>query len=77
MSVLDRALTAIKDVILLREQMTQMRSDFATLSGNVASLVGDIRSIEQRLARLEGANDTMRVISGSQARLPSTREDDQ
>lgn len=75
MSVLDRALTAIKDVILLREQMTQMRADFATLSSNVSGLVGDIRSIEQRLSRLEGASDAMRVISAQPARLPNNSGD--
>jgi len=70
MSVLDRALTAIKDVILLREEVKDLRGDVAGLSADMAGLVGDIRDLEQRVARLEGVSDTMRLLAARPPRLP-------
>ena len=70
MSVIDRALSAFRDVMLLREQMKDLRGDVAGLSGDVAGLVGDIRDLEQRVARLEGVSDTMRLLAARPARLP-------
>jgi len=69
-SVLDRALTAVRDVILLREQMKDLRDDVAGLGSDVTGLVSDIRELEQRVARLEGVSDTMRLLAARPARLP-------
>ena len=71
MSVLDRALSAIKDVMLLREQMKDLRGEVGALGGDMAGLVGDIRDLDRRVSRLEGAADTMRIIAMRQPQLPS------
>jgi hypothetical protein len=70
MSVLDRALTAIKDVMLLREQMKELRGDVAALTGDFAGLVDDLRDLDRRVARLEGATETMRLLAARSPRLP-------
>ena len=56
MSVVDRALSAIKDVLLLREQMTDLRDDMRGMNGDISGLVGDIRDLDRRVARLEGSD---------------------
>ena len=70
MTVLDRALSAIKDVMLLREQMKELRGDVGALAGDVTGLVGDIRDLDRRLSRLEGATETIRMLAMRQAKLP-------
>ena len=70
MSVLDRVLTAVKDVVLLREQMKELRGDVTALGGDIKGLVDDIRDLDRRVARLEGATETMRVVTARQAQLP-------
>jgi hypothetical protein len=69
-SVVERTLTAIKEVMLLREQMKDLRGDVTALSGDVAGLVNDIRDLDRRVARLEGATQAMQMIAMRQARLP-------
>ena len=71
MSVVDRVLSGIKDVLLLREQMSELREDVKAMNGDIAGLVGDIRDLDRRVARLEGSDETMRtLIAGSIRRLP-------
>jgi TolA-binding protein len=53
-SVLERAITAIKDVLLLRDQFRQMREEVNRMGGNMNAMLDDIRDLEQRMARLEG-----------------------
>ena len=54
MSSVERAISAFKDVLLFREQLSQMRVEITTLSGDVAELARDMRGFEQRLSKLEG-----------------------
>ena len=70
MSVVDRALSAIKEVMLLSEQMKDLRGDVAALGGDVVGLVDDIRDLDRRVARLEGATQAMQMIAMRQAQLP-------
>ena len=70
MSVLDRSLSAIKDVLLLRDQFQAMREELTRMGGNMAAMLGDIRDLEQRVARLEGVEQTILAIAGRQPRLP-------
>jgi hypothetical protein len=70
MSAFDRVLSAIRDVLLLREQMKDMRGDLAALGGDMVGLSVDIRDLDRRVARLEGATDTMRMIGMRQPQLP-------
>ena len=70
MSVLDRTLSAIKDVLLLRDQFKQMREELTRMSGNISGMLGDIRDLEQRVARLEGAESVIVALASRQPRLP-------
>ena len=70
MSVFERAIGTLKDVLLLREQLAQMRVEMARMGDNVGSLIGDIRALEQRLARVEGFIEGASVSAGRQPRLP-------
>ena len=54
MSLVDRALTAVKDIIMFREELAHTRAEIVALAKGVEGLVEDIRQLEQRLARLEG-----------------------
>ena len=71
MSVFDRSLSAIKDVLLLREQMKDLREDVATLSRNVSSLANEMRDIDRRVARLEGSERALlALVPRSVPKLP-------
>lgn len=70
MSVLDRALGAIKDVLLLRDQFKQMREELGRMSGNLSGMLSDIRDLEQRVARLEGVEKTLLAIASRPPRPP-------
>ena len=72
MSVFERAIGTLKDVLLLREQLAQMRVEMARMGDNVGSLIGDIRALEQRLARVEGFIEGAAATAGRQPRLPRT-----
>ncbi len=70
MSILDKSLSAIKDVLLLRDQFKQMRDELNRMGGNMAGMLDDIRDLEQRVARLEGVEKTMLAIVSRVPRLP-------
>lgn len=70
MSVLDRALSAIKEVLLLRDQFGQMRGQLDRVGGNMAGMLSDIRDLEQRVARLEGVEKAIFALAARQPRLP-------
>ena len=70
MSVLDRSLSAIKDVLLLRDQFKAMREELGRMGGNMAAMLGDIRELEQRVARLEGVEKTLLALASRAPRLP-------
>lgn len=70
MSVLERSLAAIKDVLLLRDQFKEMREEMGRMSGNIAGLLGDIRDLEQRVARLEGVEKTVLALVSRPPALP-------
>ena len=70
MSVLDRSLSAIKDVLLLRDQFKAMREELGRMGGNMAGMLGDIRELEQRVARLEGVEKTLLALASRAPRLP-------
>lgn len=63
-------MSAIKDVMLPREQMKALRGDVGALGGDATGLVGDIRELDRRVSRLEGAAETMRLLAERQAKLP-------
>ena len=70
MSVLDRAMSAIKDVLLLRDQFKQHREEQQRVQANMALMLGNIRDLEQRVARLEGVEKTILAIASRVPRLP-------
>ena len=70
MSVLERAITAIKDVLLLRDQFKQMREEVNRMGGNMNAMLDDIRDLEQRMARLEGFVQGAAAAGGRQPKLP-------
>lgn len=72
MSVLDRTLSAVKDVLLLRDQMKDLREDVQALAGDVAGLVGDIRQLDRRVSRLEGSEQMLRALASRNPQLPES-----
>ena len=70
MSVLERAITAIKDVLLLRDQFKQMRGEVSRMGGNMNAMLDDIRDLEQRMARLEGFIQGAAAADKRQPKLP-------
>ena len=71
MSIFDRTFSAIKDVLLLRDQFTDMREQTKLMQSNMGGMLNNIRDLEQRVARLEGSDDTIRALIGNQMpRLP-------
>ena len=70
MSVLDRAISAIKDVLLLRDQFKQMREEVNRMGGNMNAMLDDIRDLEQRTARLEGFIQGAAAAGQRKPRLP-------
>jgi methyl-accepting chemotaxis protein len=70
MSVLERALSAIKEVLLLRDQFKQMREEVNRMGGNMSDMLDDIRDLEQRVARLEGVEKTILALASRVPRLP-------
>ena len=70
MSVLERAISAIKDVLLLRDQFKQMREEVNRMGGNMNAMLDDIRDLEQRMARLEGFVQGAAAAGGRQPKLP-------
>ena len=70
MSVLERAISTIKDVLLLRDQFKQMREEVTRMGGNMNAMLDDIRDLEQRVARLEGVEKTILAIASRAPRLP-------
>jgi len=70
MSVLDRSMSAIKDVLLLRDQFKAMREELGRMGGNMGAMLGDIRELEQRVARLEGVEKTLLALASRTPRLP-------
>ena len=70
MSVLERAISAIKDVLLLRDQFKQMREEVNRMGGNMNAMLDDIRDLEQRMARLEGFVQGAAAAGGRQPQLP-------
>ena len=73
MSVLERALATIKDVLLLRDQFKQMREELHRMGGNMGNMLADIRDLEQRVARLEGVEKTILAIASRQPSLPENK----
>jgi hypothetical protein len=61
-SIVERSLSAIKDVLLLREQMKDLREDVTGLSRNVTALANDVRDIDRRVARLEGSERALLAL---------------
>ena len=70
MSVLERALSTIKEVLLLRDQFKQMREEINRTSGNMGHMLDDIRDLEQRVSRLEGVEKTMLALVSRVQQLP-------
>ena len=70
MSVLEKSLSAIKEVLLLRDQFKQMREEISRMNGNMGHMLDDIRDLEQRVSRLEGVEKTMLAIVSRIPRLP-------
>lgn len=70
MSVLERSLSAIKEVLLLRDQFKQMRDEVNRMGGNIGDMLDDIRDLEQRVARLEGVEKTIMALVSRTPRLP-------
>lgn len=70
MSVLDKSVSAIKDVLLLRDQFKQMREEVNRMGGNMAGMLDDIRDLEQRVARLEGFEQTLLALATRAPLLP-------
>lgn len=70
MSVLERALSTIKEVLLLRDQFKQMREEINRMSGNMGHMLDDIRDLEQRVSRLEGVEKTMLALVSRVQQLP-------
>lgn len=70
MSVFDRSLSAIKEVLLLRDQFKQMREELGRMSSNLSGMLNDMRELEQRVARLEGVEKAMLAIVSRSPRLP-------
>ncbi len=66
MSIFDRTLSAIKDVLLLRDQFADMREQTKQMQSNMGGMLSNIRDLEQRVARLEGSDDTIRALIGNQ-----------
>ena len=70
MSVLEKALSTIKEVLLLRDQFKQMREEISRMNGNMGHMLYDIRDLEQRVSRLEGVEKTMLALVSRVPRLP-------
>ena len=70
MSVFERTLAAVKDVLLLRDQFKQMREELGRMGGNLGAMLNDIRDLEQRVARLEGVEKTILAIASRRPSLP-------
>lgn len=70
MSVIERALSAVKQVMLIERDIGDLRDDVTGLSSDVATLARDMRDLEQRVARIEGAHETFRALAIRQPRLP-------
>lgn len=70
MSVLERSLSAIKEVLLLRDQFKQMREEVNRMGGNIGDIVDDMHDLEQRVARLEGVEKTILTLMSRTPRLP-------
>jgi methyl-accepting chemotaxis protein len=70
MSVLEKALSTIKEVLLLRDQFKQMREEINRMNGNMGNMLDDIRDLEQRVARLEGVEKTILALAARVQRLP-------
>lgn len=70
MSVLERSLSAIKEVLLLRDQFKQMREEVNRVGGNIGDMLDDIRDLEQRVARLEGVEKTIMALVSRTPQLP-------
>jgi methyl-accepting chemotaxis protein len=70
MSVLEKALSTIKEVLLLRDQFKQMREEINRMNGNMSDMLDDVRDLEQRISRLEGVEKTMLAIVSRIPRLP-------
>ncbi len=70
MSVIERALSAVKQVMLIEKAIGDLRGDVTGLSSDVAALARDMRDLEQRVARIEGAHEAFRALAVRQPRLP-------
>ena len=70
MSILERAVSAIKDVLLLRDQFKQQREEQQRMQTNMTMMLGNIRDIEQRMARLEGFIQGAAAAGAQQPKLP-------
>jgi methyl-accepting chemotaxis protein len=70
MSVIEKALSTIKEVLLLRDQFKQMREEINRMNGNMGNMLDDIRDLEQRVARLEGVEKTILALAARVQRLP-------
>jgi methyl-accepting chemotaxis protein len=70
MSVLEKALSTIKEVLLLRDQFKQMREEINRMNGNMGGMLDDVRELEQRVARLEGVEKTILALASRVQRLP-------
>jgi methyl-accepting chemotaxis protein len=71
-SVLEKALSTIKEVLLLRDQFKQMREEINRMNGNMSDMLDDVRDLEQRISRLEGVEKTMLAIV---SRIPRLSEE--
>jgi methyl-accepting chemotaxis protein len=70
MSVLEKALSTIKEVLLLRDQFKQMREEINRMNGNMGGMLDDVRELEQRVARLEGVEKTILALASRVQRSP-------
>jgi hypothetical protein len=70
MSGLGEAFSALKNIALLHERVSNLRSDVVALNAGVDGLRDYAVSIDKRVVRLEGFIDGVAAASGQQTRLP-------
>lgn len=70
MSGLGDAFAALKNVALLHERVSILRSDIEGLNGNVSGLRDYAVQLDRRVSRLEGFIEGAAAATNAQPRLP-------
>ena len=70
MSAFGDAMTAIKEVVLLKSRVETLDQRIGSVSDDLDGLADMVASVRDRVSRLEGVIEGAAMASGSRPRLP-------